>query len=123
MVVPAQSKAHLATLLREIGEKAKSKALYDEVMEHMTQRQLGASNGTTHKQLSSVRLTVSDHNVQSMHFAAGSEEEGLRESCNQAILLQLMGELSKAREQYEQVIQAQTVAFGGAHPETLLVSA
>ena len=33
-----QSKAHLATLLREIGEEAQAKELFDAVMESMTER-------------------------------------------------------------------------------------
>ena len=39
----AQSKAHLATLLREMGEADQAKALYDEVMNDMAER-LGASS-------------------------------------------------------------------------------
>ena len=46
----------------------------------------------------------------------------MRERCNQAILLQLMGELGVARQQYEEVIQEQTTKFGPSHPRTLLVS-
>ena len=34
-----------------------------------------------------------------------------------------MGELGVARQQYEEVIQAQTTTFGPSHQETLLVSA
>lgn len=40
-----QSKAHLATLLKEIGEEAHARALYDEVMDSMMERRLGASDG------------------------------------------------------------------------------
>jgi hypothetical protein len=48
-------------------------------------------------------------------------EEKLRENCNRAILLQLMGEYSAAREQYQQVIEEQTEQFGASHTETLMV--
>ena len=37
----------LATLLKEIGEEVQVRALYDEVMESMMERRLGASDGAT----------------------------------------------------------------------------
>ena len=60
-----QSKAHLATLLKEIGEEAQARALYDEVMDSMTERRLGASDGAILIQRAAVRADLGQFRVPS----------------------------------------------------------